>query len=446
MRYRTYSAFFSLVVLLALGLAACDAGGDTTSGSAGTATSGTSGTPGVTATPNCPSAGNQQGYSPEEMRAAYGLTSLIQRGYTGKGQTVVAIESFGSPTLQQDLATFDQTFCLPKVNLQVIAPIGTKPFDPSNSDMTGWAGETTLDVEIIHELAPDAKIVVLTSPVSETEGTVGLPEFRQLEQYALDHHLGSVISQSWGASEVTLQDSAGQAEIAKWTAFYQQATTQQGITFTASSGDDGATDFQDLGPTQLSSTPTTSFPTDEPWVLSTGGTSLRASGASSQESAWSDSGGGFSSFFSEPDFQKGLPSAVQSQLNNRRGVPDVASDADPNTGMAIYSSLDNWQLGGGTSAAAPAWAAIIAIADQLAGHPLGYINPALYKIEASSAAQTDFRDITQGNNTYNGDGGHGGSPVDVQGYNAVPGWDPVTGLGTAIADKLLPDLVTAVGH
>jgi subtilase family serine protease len=446
MRYRTYSAFFSLVVLLALGLAACDAGGDTTGSTAGTATSGGSSTPGVTATPSCPAADNQQGYSPEQMRAAYSLTSLIQRGYTGKGQTVVAIESFGSPTLQQDLAIFDRTFCLPKVNLQVIAPIGTKPFDPSNSDMTGWAGETTLDVEIIHELAPDAKIVVLTSPVSETEGTVGLPEFRQLVQYALDHHLGSVISQSWGASEVTLQDSAGRAEIAKWTTLYQQATTQQGVTFTASSGDEGSTDFADITATQLSSTPTTSFPTDEPWVLSTGGTSLQANGAASQETAWSDSGGGFSSFFAEPTFQKGLPSAVQSQLNNRRGVPDVASDSDPNTGMAIYSSFDNWQLGGGTSAAAPAWAAIIAIADQLAGHPLGYINPALYKVEASSAAQVDFHDITQGNNSYAGDGGHGGSPVDVQGYNAVPGWDPVTGLGTAIADKLLPDLIAAVGH
>jgi hypothetical protein len=82
----------------------------------------------------------------------------------------------------------------------------------------------------------------------------------------------------------------------------------------------------------------------------------------------------------------------------------------------------------------------------MAGHPLGYINPALYKVETSSAGQTDFRDITQGNNSYHGDGGHGGSPVDVQGYDAVPGWDPVTGLGTAIADKLLPDLIAAVGH
>src|SRR5258707_12617394 len=99
MRYRTYSAFFSLVVLLALGLAACDAGGDTTGSTAGTATSGGSSTPGVTATPSCPSADNQQGYSPQQRRAAYGLHSLHQIGYTCKRQTVVDIVTFCSPTL-----------------------------------------------------------------------------------------------------------------------------------------------------------------------------------------------------------------------------------------------------------------------------------------------------------------------------------------------------------
>jgi subtilase family serine protease len=451
MRSHTRSVLVSLFALFALGLAACDAGSITTSGAATSTSSGAPGSAAVTATPNCTSAGDSHfGYSPEQMRAAYGVTSLIQKGYTGKGQTVVAIESFGSPTLQQDLDTFDQHYCLPKATVQIISPLGTKPFDPSNSDMAGWAGETTMDVELIHALAPDAGIVVLTSPVSETEGTIGLPQFRQIEQYALDHHLGNVISQSFGASEVTLQDSVGQAELAKWTTLYQQATTQQGVTFTASSGDSGATDYADIAATQLSSTPTTSFPTDEPWVLSTGGTKLQANGAASQEVAWPESGGGFSSFFSEPDFQKNLPGAVQSQLNNRRGVPDVAADSDPYTGMDFYCSdsicqSGGWTNAGGTSAAAPTWAALIAIADQMAGHGLGYINPALYKIEASSAGQADFRDITSGNNSFSGTGDKGGRPVDVPGYDAVPGWDPVTGLGSPIADKLLPDLVATVG-
>src|SRR5947209_5588742 len=181
--------------------------------------------------------------TPHSLRMAYGVESLMQHGFTGKGQTVVDIVSFGSPTLQQDMDVFDRQFNLPPVKLQVLAPIGTKPFDPTNHDMNGWAGETELDVQIIHAIAPDASIVVLTSPVSETEGIIGLPEFLELEQYALSHHLGSIISQSWGASEVTLKDSQGQQEIQKWDAFFKQATTQQGITFFGSSGDNGSTDF-----------------------------------------------------------------------------------------------------------------------------------------------------------------------------------------------------------
>src|SRR3989440_11159558 len=102
--------------------------------------------------------------TPHSLRVAYGVESLMQHGYTGKGQTVVDIVSFGSPTLQQDMDIFDQTFGLPAIKIQVISPIGTRPFDPSNKDMAGWASETTLDVQIIHAIAPDAGIGGLTSP------------------------------------------------------------------------------------------------------------------------------------------------------------------------------------------------------------------------------------------------------------------------------------------
>ncbi len=439
MRLRTRSAFLSLVALTALGVAACGSDTGLTSGTATAAPSGSS-TTAVTPTPNCVAPSEaQQGYAPDDLRAAYGVTPLIQQGYTGKGQTVVVIESFGDPTIQQDVSTFDQAFCLPKANVTVMSPIGTTPFDNTNNDMVGWAGETSLDVELIHAIAPDANIVVMTSPVSETEGTIGLPEFRQIEQYAVDHKLGNVISQSFGASEVTLADSAGQAELAKWTTFFQQATTQNGITFTASSGDEGATDYANLDATQISTVATTSFPTDEPWVLSTGGTTLHANGSSARETAWNGSGGGFSKFFAEPAFQQSLPSSVQSQLSNQRGVPDVSADSDPYTGMSFFCSVcGGWNVTGGTSAAAPTWAAMIAIADQMAGHGLGYLNTALYQIAASSAGQADFRDITSGNNTYDQGG------VSVPGYDAVPGWDPVTGLGSPIANKLLPDLIAAL--
>ena len=380
-------------------------------------------------------------YTPHQFAVAYGVESLLQQGYTGKGQTVVDIVSFGSPTLQQDMNVFDQQFHLPAITLQILSPIGTKPFDPTSKDMQGWASETTLDVQIIHAIAPDAGIVVLTSPVSETEGTIGLPEFLQLEQYAINHHLGTIISQSWGASEVTLKDAAGQQEIHKWDTFFQQATTQQGITFLASSGDNGATDYSDLKATKISPTPTTGFPADDPWVTGVGGTSLTRVGTTTQESVWNSeggaSGGGFSAFFPTPSYQKTLPSTVQSQLNNRRGVPDVAADADPLTGLVFYEA-GQWTLAGGTSAAAPLWGGLMAIADQMAGHPLGFINAALYKLGTSGNYAQDFHDITTGNNTYVGKG------VDVTGYSAAPGWDPTTGFGTPNAAHLLPDLISAL--
>jgi subtilase family serine protease len=284
--------------------------------------------------------------------------------------------------------------------------------------------------------------VVLTSPVDETEGTIGLPQFLQLEQYAISNHLGNIISQSFGASEVTLNNANGKQEIQKWDAFFKQATTQQGITFFASSGDNGATDYSDLKATQLSPTPTTSFPTDDPWVSSVGGTSLERNGTAFQETAWNSgggaSGGGFSVFFSTPSYQHTLPTSVQNQLNNRRGVPDIAGDADPSTGLTVYSSDSGWFLAGGTSASAPLWAAFMAIANQMAGHPLGFINPTFYKLAASSTYAQDFHDITIGDNSVN----HGG--VQVQGYSAVTGWDPVTGLGTPVLDKLLPDLIASM--
>ena len=375
--------------------------------------------------------------TPYSMRVAYGLEALTERGLTGKGQTVVDIVSFGSPTLQQDVDVFDRQFGLPPITIRVLSPIGTTKFDPANNDMLGWAEETTLDVEIIHALAPDANIVVLTSPVDETEGTIGLPQFLQLEQYAVNNHLGQIFSQSYVASEATLADKAGRQLVATYSDFYKQATTQQGWTILSGSGDHGATDYNNLAATTFSPTPIVNFPADVPWVTAVGGTTLRSSSAATQETAWSGSGGGFSAFFSEPDYQRALPQSVQTQLNGRRGIPDVAADANPLSAMAIYFD-GQWMQVGGTSAATPTWAGIIAVANQMAGHPLGFINPALYKIATSAQAAEDFRDITSGTNSFS-DGG-----VMVQGYTAGPGWDAVTGFGAPICAKLLPDLIASL--
>jgi len=434
--------FALLAILLLLSSCAPLGNGSTSTGVTPTPTQ--KPTPAVQSTPTssaiavCPAELGTDCRTPYDMRVAYSVQSLLDRGFTGKGQTIVDIVSYGSPTLQQDMDVFDKQFGLPPITIKIMSPIGTVPFDPTKKDMPGWAGETTLDVQIIHAIAPDAGIVVLTSPVDETEGTIGLPEFRQLEQYAITNHLGNIISQSFGASEVTLNNATEQQEIQKWDAFFKQATTQQGITFFASSGDGGATDYADLQATKYSPTPTTSFPTDDPWVTSVGGTTLNRDGTAFQEIAWNMSGGGFSSFFSTPSYQQTLPASVQNQLKNRRGVPDIAGDANPATGLAIYSSNGGWTLGGGTSASAPLWAAFMAIADQMAGHPLGFINPALYKLAASSVYAQDFHDITAGDNSVSN------NQVQVQGYPAVPGWDPITGLGTPILDKLLPYLIAAM--
>ncbi|MDE3228501.1 MAG: S53 family peptidase, partial [Chloroflexota bacterium] len=335
---------------------------------------------------------------------------------------------------------FDHQFGLPEVQLQVLSPLGTVPFDSNNSEMTGWQAETTLDVEMVHAMAPNAKIVVLTSPVDETEGVAGLPEFLKLEQYAVANHLGNIFSQSWAASEVSLSDAAGQAEIAQWETFYQQAAQQDHITIFSSSGDSGATDYVSfehgqLGP--LSPTATTGFPDDSPWVTAVGGTTLTTSGGAYHEVVWNNggaSGGGVSKFFSTPSFQQSLPQSDQQILQGKRGVPDVAAAADPNTGLAIYVA-GQWTLAGGTSAAAPLWAGVMAVANQVAGKPLGYINPALYKIAASSQYSSAFRDITQGNNTFSDKG------MTVQGYQATTGWDPTTGLGSPNAANLIPLLI-----
>jgi subtilase family serine protease len=440
----TISRLLALVVLCAL-LAAC---GTNSAALEKTNTPGATPTPTIATTPapyptettasTCPTkvaaiVPNCQ--TPQSMRTAYGVNSLISQGDTGKGQTIVDIVSFGSPTLQKDIDAFDTQFNLPAITIQQISPLNGA--EQGASDKAGWAGETTLDVEIYHAIAPEAQIVVLTSPVAETEGTIGLPEFRQLIQYVIDHKLGNIVANSWGASEATLKDAAGQAEIKKWDTLIQEATTKDGITFIASSGDNGATDYTDISGQRLATTPTSSFLNDEPYVLSVGGTSLDRNGKGFTETAWSSSGGGFSAFYTEPTYQKSLSTSVQTLMKGRRGLPDVSANADPQTGLAMYEN-GSWSTAGGTSASGPVWAALVAIADQIAGKALGFINPGLYKLAAAATYTQDFHDITSGNN---------GSTVGgktLAGWNAVRGWDPITGLGTPNAVRLLPDLVTAL--
>jgi subtilase family serine protease len=377
-------------------------------------------------------------YSPQEIQNAYGLASILNAGYTGVGETIIIIVSFGSPTIAQDLQIFDADYGLPDPpSFTVLAPLGTVPFDPTNSDQVGWAFETTLDVEWAHAIAPGANIVLLTSPVSETEGMQGMPEFLLLEQYALDHHLGKIISQSWGATENTLFTPAGQQVFEDFERFYQDAA-QQNVTVLASAGDVGSGN-PDINGT-IYPFPSVIFPASSPLVTAVGGTSLYAdtSGKYQSETVWSNSigagGGGVSQRFREPLYQKLLANSVQKALRNYRGIPDVAYNADPNTAILVYagflSGAAAYYFIGGTSEGSPQWAGIIADANQLAGHPLGFLNLKLYSLVALVGQSQFFHDITLGNNGFNG----------IPGYGATTGWDLASGWGTPNLGNLVWEL------
>lgn len=377
-------------------------------------------------------------YSPQEIRKAYNIDPVLNAGYTGKGQSIVIIDAFGSPTINHDLKVFDAAFGLPDPpSFKEYAPLGKVKFDPTNSGMVSWAAETSLDVEWSHALAPDANIVLMTSPVSETQGDQGMSEFLYLEKYAVSHNLGKIISQSWATTENTLFNHPGGRQILKnFETFYQQADGQ-GVTIFGSTGDSGVANPNVNG--QIYPFPTVNFPASSPYITAVGGTSLMASihGQYQSEAGWSGSGGGISQFFAEPAYQQAyLPSSDQQLLNGFRGLPDISFNADPNTPVLVFLSFIpgqvGWYLFGGTSEGSPSWAGIIADGNQWAGRPLGFINTALYQIGAGKAGATSYHDVLTGNNSQDG----------IQGYNAGPGWDPVTGLGSPNVFKFLQQLIS----
>ena len=179
-------------------------------------------------------------YGPQQLAVAYHLAPLWNKGLDGHGRTIVIVDSFGSPTIGADLHAFDQAYGLPDPpSLKVIQPAGAPPaFDPTNSDMSGWAFETSLDVEYAHAMAPGAKILLVETPVSETEGVTGFPEIVQAENYVINHHLGDVISQSFGATEQTFPSRQSVLDLRS--AFIAAAKAH--ISVLGASGDAGPTD------------------------------------------------------------------------------------------------------------------------------------------------------------------------------------------------------------
>ena len=368
------------------------------------------------------------------------------------------VDSFGSPTIKADLAAFDRQYGIPAPpKFTVIAPAGKiPPFNPSNSDMAGWAGETTLDVEYAHALAPGASILLAETPVSETEGAVGFPQIEKAEEYALAHYQVGVISQSFSATEETFKDYA---QLGSLRGAYQDASRRH-VTVLAASGDGGATDYQS-NQEDYYARRVTSWPDSDPLVTAVGGTQLRARGTGYTSVAWNDtydrawttyatgstdpdpaaSGGGTSEFFGRPSYQDG----VKAVTGARRGVPDIAMSAACDGSVYVYGSYlpgqVGWSLTCGTSEATPEFAAIVALADQVAGHPLGLLNPALYRLAARHAP--GIVDVTSGNNTVSFTQGSAAKPVTVKGYPAGRGYDLVTGVGTVNASQLVYELATS---
>lgn len=386
-------------------------------------------------------------YNPAQLSQAYNLNALHNAGVTGKGRTIVIVDAFGSPTIAHDLHVFDQTFGLPDPpSLTIRQDAGqVPPFDPNNSDMTGWADETTLDVEWTHVFAPGAKILLEETPVSETEGVQGFPEIVKAENYVIDHHLGDVISQSFGATEETFPNAQS---ILNLRSALKNADAHN-VTVLASSGDDGVTDAElngaDLYPMRVNS-----WPSADPLVTSVGGTMLNLDANGNRlapDVVWNDldsvgggaGGGGVSSVFPRPAFQAGDRNVV----GNHRGTPDISLSAAVDGAVILYFSFEpnnvGYHLVGGTSEASPEFAGIIAMADQLAGHDLGNINKRLYLL-SRFGSNAGVVDVTQGNNTFGPFTNSDGSTHTVVGYNAGPGYDLASGNGTVNALRFVPAL------
>ena len=331
-------------------------------------------------------AGPPGGLTPAQVRRAYGFDRLSN---DGSGQTIAIVVAYDHPTIGQDLTVFNRAFGLPDPPSfnKAVAP-GT-PVDP------GWAGETALDVEWAHAMAPKANLLLVCARSDS------IADMMEAVDYARRQPGVTVVSMSWGARESSY--------LASLDRYFTTPAGHAPITFVAAAGDSGAA---------------AEWPASSPNVLAVGGTRIRTGtdGSYLGETAWSYSGGGFSRSYATPAYQRGV-------VTGARGIPDVAYNADPASGVMVYNSVPDengrtgWSVVGGTSAGSPQWAALVAMANQQRAAQgkasLGRAQDSIYTLPASA-----FRDITAGGN----------------GYAARVGYDLVTGRGTPIANLLVAGL------
>ena len=368
-------------------------------------------------------------YTPAEIRTAYDIPA----GSTGAGRSIVIVDAYGSPTIQSDLATFSSAFGLPysASTLNIYYPGGKSATQTAHADPLGWAGETTLDVEWAHAIAPQATInlVVAASPADSV--------INNALKFAVDNNLGDVISMSFGSDEAKLVGKNSNAIQADQSTQIFAAAAAKGIALFASSGDGGAADGYAVA--------NASYPASDPNVISVGGTNLftQDDGTYVGETVWNDgdpaqcpfgctdgvfgaTGGAPSKLFAASPFQHAVSGLTA------RTTSDVAYDASVYTAVLVYAGFypnpaDNgFYFYGGTSSGSPQWAGISVLA-KAAGVSLAGLNAKLYGAAASHPAA--FHDVTVGSNDFQGPG-----------FSAGPGYDIPTGLGSPDVAKLISAL------
>jgi subtilase family serine protease len=439
--------------------------------------------------------------TPADIRSWYGVDALVDgNNGLGQGQTIVLVDSYGSPTATQDLKKFHDTFfpTLPDPSFEQVFPNGSPDYknvgngQSGSSGAEGWAGEANLDIEWSYAMAPLAHIVLLAVPPSETEGVQGFPNLFKAIKAAIDKYpAGTVFSQSFGVTEETFGGNPQNA-VSKFDAVYA-AAAKKGDTVLASSGDDGTSGWSKQHRSSgYYDHPTAGWPASSPWVTAVGGTQIQNGwhwnpvsdvsftsagdynppywqydSSPSSEAVWNESwlpaasGGGPSIIYKRPSWQDGVASVIG---GNARGVPDLAWNAAVNGGVLVWTTFfpqtdrPGWHVYGGTSAASPQVAGLVALANEQQAEanqpPIGYLNPLLYQAAAGDPSM--FSDIVPQkygtavsgdlkNNTmfvYNGDG-QPSTVGPIPGWDTKTGWDMTTGFGTPHAAEFVSALRAA---
>jgi subtilase family serine protease len=404
------------------------------------------------------------GYTPAQFQGAYGIAGSVAKGLDGRGVTVAITDAYAAPTILQDANTYATRHGQAPFAKGQFSQVLPKKYrygyaDRAHGDLCGeqgWYGEETLDVEAVHAMAPGAKVVYVAGQSCD-DG-----DLDAALNTIVDNKLATIVTNSWG--------SIGEDEPPNLLRAYEQTFLQadlEGIGMFFSSGDDGDDSLD-----TADGRPVVDFPSTDPLVTAVGGTALGvgaandhqfevgwASGTSSLSAdgtSWDPAppgdwlygaGGGVSSAFAQPDYQRGVvPEAI---AHGQRATPDIAMDADPQTGMLIgetqtfpdgSAKYSEYRIGG-TSLASPLYAGMEAIADQVQGRAHGFVNPAIYALSGTSAVHDIVppsapKAVVRVNYNNGVDAADGTTPIlrslddEAQSIHTAPGWDTITGVGT----------------